>query len=124
MRAKEISKLLENIAPDVICLQEGTNKPKAFPSGRKSHFFAAVVSKFIGAFLSEPWVRAQYCVSCIAEEMKNYGCWILSKIPIFCLSVISLPTEMERECLVTECMINNEPVGPAFNLRIPSAVKE
>lgn len=92
-RFRCILDILKSLDADIICLQE-------------------VLPSFIALTIAQPWVQKDYFVSDVSgQTLDGYGVIILSRIPIYNLSMWTLPTRMGRALLVAEYNLNGEKVS-------------
>ena len=80
-RYEEQLKCFQSLNADVICLQE-------------------VTANYLALLLRDKHFQKRYWISTLA--MSNYGCLILSKLPVLQMQEVELPTRMGRSLLMIE----------------------
>ena len=62
-----------------------------------------VTPYFLAHLLSQPWLRAQYCVSDVnGSTLDRYGVVLLSRVPVRRFLLLPLPSMMSRRLLVAD----------------------
>lgn len=91
-RYEAIAHLLEAHRPDIIAFQE-------------------VTASALQSFLEQPWIRKTYYSSDIdGRTLGDYGVLLLSRLPPGKITLIPLPSFMNRHLLLMEICVNGSPL--------------
>jgi len=80
--------LISKLNPDVICLQE-------------------VTQRLITTLIAQPWSSAYLVTDPELSHFQHHGVVILSKIPILTSYMYDLPTSMDRKALLVTLQVDN-----------------
>jgi len=90
-RAQGIFRILHESDADIIALQE-------------------VTFHFLQLILMQDWIRKEFFISDIkGDTFSSYGVVLLFRIPAKRLTLYQLPSNMERQLLIAEFTINDQP---------------
>jgi len=85
-RMEGLGALITQLNPDVICLQE-------------------VTQRLITALIAQPWARVYFVTDPELTHFKHHGVVILSKVPILTSLIYDLPTSMDRKALLVTLQV-------------------